>query len=99
MLFQLGFSLIVVLFILDDSSDMIVRFIDVVDSISADNEMLSVLLRAGLVSVLGKLGADVCKESGNHLLESIIELAVKLMIFVMSMPYILKIINIAIEYL
>lgn len=99
LLFQLGFSFLIINIFLSGCIEAVATFADDVKSLTAGNELVGVFLKAGFISVLGKLGADVCKESGNLLLESIIDLTVKLMIFVISLPYILKIVDIAIEYL
>ncbi len=99
LLFQLGFMLVISFLFFDDTFDKIQDFTDIVRSYSLNNEIFNVMFKAAAVCVSAKIGCDICRESNNVLLEGIIELGGRLMIFVLSFPYILNIISIAIEYL
>lgn len=99
LLFQLGFSLLVLIYIFNLVNEDISVFSDILNSISGGNEIIKVLVKAMAVSVATKIGCDICRESKNLLLEDVIEISGRLMIFVLSVPYIIKIINLAIAYI
>jgi len=65
----------------------------------AEYGIIKALLKASLITIGTKMGCDICKECGNYLIGDIIELGGKLMIFIVSMPYIVEIIKITAAFL
>lgn len=99
LLFQLGFSILVLIYIFDQTNDGLSVFSDILSGLSTGNEIIKVLIKASAVSVGTKIGCDICRESNNLLLEDVIEIGGRLMILVLSAPYILKLINMAIAFI
>ncbi len=97
--FQLAFSVIALVYILNTTVSGLDAFRSVVGSLGTGYDVIKVLFKASLVTIGVKLGGDVCRESGNYLMEDIIELGGRLMIFAISVPYILEIIKISIAFL
>lgn len=96
---QIGIAIIALIYILDFASDELLSFFTFVESLGAGYGIIKSLIKASLITVGAKLGCDVCKESGNILLGDIIELGGKIMILIISVPYIITVINISSAFL
>ena len=99
LLFQIGFGLVFIFMLLEGTADKINDYFEIFTAFSQSSDIITAMLRAAAVSLCVKLGCDVCKESHNILLEGIIETGGRLMIFAIAFPYILKIFEIATDYL
>ena len=97
--FQVGFAIIILLYILSNISDSIRSFIYVIESIGTGYSVIKIMLKAALISIGARLGSDICKESGNYLLADIIEIGGKLVMFILAAPYILDVIKISVAFL
>ena len=97
--FQIGVAVIVLAYIFNSTLDELSSFFSLVESMGASYGIIKSMLKASLITIGTKLGCDICKESGNNLLGDIIELGGKLMIFVISVPYIINIIKISAAFL
>ena len=97
--FQVGFAIIILLYILSNISDSIRSFINVIESIGTGYSVIKIMLKAALISIGARLGSDICKESGNYLLADIIEIGGKLVMFILAAPYILDVIKISVAFL
>lgn len=89
--FYIAFALVMLMFIFDKYSSEISAFTDLVSSFGAGNDVIGVLIKAAVVSVAVKISGDICKESGNLLMQDIIELGGRMVIFTLSLPYIMQI--------
>ncbi len=97
--FQIGTAIIVAVYILNQTFSELEVFFSLVESMGANFEIIKAMLKAAFITVGTKLGCDVCKESGNHLIGDIIELGGKIMIFVIAIPYIISIVKISAAFL
>lgn len=97
--FQIGVAITVFIYTFNYATDEITSFFSFVDGLGADSGIIKSLIKASLITIASKLGCDICKESGNILVGDVIGLGGKLMIFVISVPYIITIINISAEFL
>lgn len=97
--FQIGSAIIVLIYILNIVEDELSAFFSVISGMGAEYGIIKSLFKAALITVGTKLGCDICKESGNYLIGDIIELGGKLMIFIISVPYIVSIIKISAAFL
>ena len=97
--FLIAAAVILLIYIVNLSADRLCSFFSFAESIGVGFEIIESLIKAAFITVGAKLGCDVCKESGNHLLADIIELGGKIMIFVISVPYIISIIKISIAFI
>lgn len=97
--YQLGVAVIALVYIINRIVGELDVFFSFVESMGASYSIIKSMLKAALITIGTKLGCDVCKESGNNLMGDIIELGGKLMIFVISVPYIISIIKISAAFL
>lgn len=97
--FQIGVAVIVLAYIFNGTLGELASFFSLAESMGASYGIIKSMLKASFITIGTKLGCDICKESGNNLLGDIIELGGKLMIFVISVPYIISIIKITAAFL
>lgn len=65
---------------------------------SQGSEIFTVLFKGAAVTVLTKLASDVCRESGNGLMGDIVELGGRIMLILLSVPFIEKVAEIALSF-
>lgn len=92
--FYIAFAIGVISLIFDKYSSEISVFTDIIKSMKTGNEVVSVLIKASLISVFVKISGDICKDSGNVLMQDLIEFGGRVVIFTLSLPYIVQIIKI-----
>ncbi len=97
-LFQLSFAIILLIYIFSEVGSTFTQFKDTIETLGVDNEIILVLIKGAFISVITKISCDICRDSGNLLIEDIIELGGRFMIFAISLPYIVKIINTAVSF-
>ena len=71
----------------------------ILSSYSQADELFLCLIKGAAITVLTKLSSEVCRESGNGLMAQIIELGGRVMLVVLSLPFITKITEIALSFL
>ncbi len=96
--FSVCAAIIFTFYILSETELFITRFINTVETMPVRSDVLKTILKAAAVTVITKLSCDVCHESGNYLVEDIIELGGKIMIFVVSLPFITDVLEIAVSF-
>lgn len=97
--FQIGAAITVLIYIFSSTIDEIKTFFSFAESIGDGYEIIKSLIKASLITIATKFGADICKENGNILVGDVIELGGKLMILVISVPYIITVIKLSAEFL
>lgn len=97
-LFQLSFGAIILLYIFSEAGSTISEFENIIDRLGVDNEIILVLIKGAFIAVVTKISCDICRDSGNSMIEDIVELGGRIMIFAISLPYIIKIINTVISF-
>lgn len=65
---------------------------------SESDELFSCIFKGAAVTVITKLGSDVCRESGNNLMSDIVEFGGRIMLITLSLPYIEKVTEIALSF-
>ncbi len=61
-------------------------------------EMFVCLIKAAAVTVITRLTSEVCRESGNGLIGELVELGGRVMLAVLSMPFILRVAETALSF-
>lgn len=89
--FNIAFAAVVLIYIFDKYASEISGFTYFMSSLGEKNDVIPALLKASLVSVAVKISGDICKESGNILMQDMIELGGRAVIFTLSLPYIMQI--------
>lgn len=97
--FYIGFSVVMLIFIADKYSAEISAFTEITESFGVGDDIIGTLVKASVVSVAVKISGDICKESGNLLMQDIIELGGRVVIFTLSLPYMLQIIRLCLGLL
>lgn len=64
-----------------------------------DNEVFSAIFKAAAITVLSRLASDLCKENGNTLMGDIVELAGRIMLTVLALPFIEKVTETALSFI
>lgn len=63
-----------------------------------ENEVFSAIFKAAAITVLSRLASDLCKENGNTLMGDIVELAGRIMLTVLALPFIEKVTETALSF-
>ena len=89
------FVISAILLIFDSAYDFIINIIDSLNISSSESKMLNCLLKSATVCILSKLASDIAKESGNTVVSDMIDLGGRIMILIISLPFIESIIKTA----
>ncbi len=73
-------------------------FSKVFSSFSEGTEMFKAVFKASAVTVISKLGSELCKESGNALMGDIVELGGRVMLIILALPFIERVTEIALAF-
>ena len=97
--FQIGAAITVLVYIFSSTADEIASFLSFAESIGDGYGIIKSLIKASLITIATKFGCDICKENGNMLIGDVLELGGKLMILIISLPYIITVIKLSAEFL
>ena len=96
--FRLLSGCVLLMIIVKEGYGYISSFISFLDGFYNEVQIISGLLKASFIAVITKLTCDVCAETGNTLIKDIVELGGRLMIFIISLPYISDILNVIFSF-
>ncbi len=96
--FRILVACILLIIVFKEGKSYITAFISLADGFYNELKITSGLIKASFVAVITKLTCDICTETGNSLLGDIVELGGRLMIFVISFPYISDILNVIFSF-
>lgn len=97
--FQIGVAVTVLIYVFNSTMGEIEVFFTLIESMGAGHDIIKSIFKAALITIATKIGCDICKESGSYILGDIVELVGKLLIFVISIPYIISIVKISAAFL
>lgn len=66
---------------------------------SEGSEVFQAIFKAATVTVLSRLASDMCRESGNGLMGDIVELAGRMMLVMLAVPFIERVTEIALSFI
>lgn len=69
------------------------------ESVSIDNALLKILLKALGLCLVAQIASDICKDCGESALSTGVELAGKLSIVIMALPVAAQLIEISLEWI
>ncbi|MEE1321375.1 MAG: stage III sporulation AC/AD family protein [Acutalibacteraceae bacterium] len=98
LLFRLISACVLLLIIFKEGYGYFSGFADLFQEFNYQHGMISGLLKASFIAVITKLTCDICSETGNSLLEDIVELGGRIMIFIISLPYISDILTVIFSF-
>lgn len=89
------FAASVFLLIFDDTADSLRNIINLLEFSASGSKILMSLYKAAAVCVITKIASDICKESGNTAVSDVIELGGRIMLMVISLPFLESVIKTA----
>lgn len=79
--------------------DAISEIFSLGESVSIDNALLKILLKALGLCLVAQIASDICKDCGESALSTGVELAGKLSIVIMALPVAAQLIEISLEWI
>ena len=95
---ELTFAVTVIVMISDEASQSIKNIFEIFNSDGTSEKIFSCLLKGALVCIATKLACDVSKENGNLLVADIIEISGRIMLLIISFPFVESIIKTALSF-
>ncbi|MDD6145438.1 MAG: SpoIIIAC/SpoIIIAD family protein [Oscillospiraceae bacterium] len=95
---QLFFAVAVIMIVLSDAVDSIRSVTDAFENVGSYTKLFSCLIKGALICLSTKLACDFCRESGNIFVSDIIELAGRIMLLVLALPFVESIIKTAVSF-
>lgn len=88
----------VVSFVLKDAVKELNTLTDLFELTSSQYKIMICLIKGAVICVVTKLACDVCYENGNIIVGDIIELAGRMVLLVISLPFIESVVKTAIAF-
>lgn len=95
---EIAFVCIVVLLIFGDAVKDIRSLVDLYTQNSLQNKIIICLVKGAIICILTKLACDISYESGNILVGDIIELSGRILLIVISLPFMESVVKTAISF-
>lgn len=92
-------SIIVFLYIINLLEQVFDLFNYILDATNINGEMFAILLKIVGVGYITEISANICADSGNNAIASKVQLAGKLVIFVLAIPIITSLVQMVTELL
>lgn len=92
-------SIIVFLYIINLLEQVFDLFSYILDATNINSEMFTILLKIVGVGYITEISANICADSGNNAIASKVQLAGKLVIFVLAIPIITNLVEMITELL
>lgn len=96
--FEIAVVAVAVFIIKDSVSDYIGEFGKMFSSFGSGSELFGAVFKAAAVTLLSRLGSEVCRESGNGLMGDIVELGGRVMLIILALPFVEKVTEIALAF-
>lgn len=88
----------VVSLIMNDAADGVRRMTDLFTLSTSQSKIIVCLLKGAVICIVTKLACDVSYESGNIIVGDIIELAGRIILLVISLPFIESVVKTAVAF-
>lgn len=95
---ELIFAGAVVSLIMNDAADGVRRLTDLFTLSTSQSKIIVCLLKGAVICIVTKLACDVSYESGNIIVGDIIELAGRVILLVISLPFIESVVKTAVAF-
>lgn len=95
---ELAVAVVAVVTVRDNLYSLLGDFGKAFSAFYMGSEMFSAVFKASAITVLSKLGSDMCRESGNGLMGDIVELGGRVMLIILAFPFIEKVTEIALAF-
>ncbi|MBQ7861256.1 MAG: hypothetical protein IJ349_03525 [Clostridia bacterium] len=95
---EIAVAVIAVIIVKDNLFSTLSDFGKVFSSFYAGAEIFKAVFKASAVTVMAKLGAEVCRESSIGLMGDIVELGGRVMLIILAFPFIEKVTEIALAF-
>lgn len=88
----------VVSLIMNDAADGVRRLTDLFTLSTSQSKIIVCLLKGAVICIVTKLACDVSYESGNIIVGDLIELAGRIILLVISLPFIESVVKTAVAF-
>ncbi len=95
---EIVFLCVAVGFVLNDISQGLKNLRDIFSLSSYSNKLFSCLFKGALICIITRIASDIGKESGNIIVSDIIELTGRIMLIIISMPFIESVVETAMSF-
>lgn len=95
---QLCFGIAVLLIIFNEIKDGFSEILNIITFDDKTQKIFSCLLKGAMICVLTKFTSDISKDSGNNFVSSVIEFAGRIMLIVVSLPFLESVIKTALGF-
>lgn len=95
LIINISYIVLVAFLIFDSAADVINDISDIFGNMSAMSKIFQCLYKGALICILTKISSDVCKESGNTVVSDIIDISGRIMLLIITYPFIVSVIKIA----
>ena len=96
--FELTVAVAAVIIVKESLFKMLEDYGDFLSSFSMGREMFGAVFKASVITVMTKFGSELCRESGNGLMGDIVEVGGRVMLIILSFPFIEKVTEIALAF-
>ncbi|MGN0447544.1 MAG: SpoIIIAC/SpoIIIAD family protein [Acutalibacteraceae bacterium] len=97
--FEIAVAIIILLLLISQIKESSAEFRKLFSLADESDEIFSCILKGAIITVLTKLGTEICSDSGNKLIGSIVELSGRTMLIVLCLPFVLDTVKIAFSFL
>lgn len=95
---EIAFVGIVFSLIIGDAIRSFSSLIDLYSYDTAQSKVIKCLIKGAVICVLTKISCDVCHESGNVMVGDIVELSGRVILIIISLPFLESVVKTAISF-
>ena len=99
LLTNICYVVIVAWILLDYTAEFISKINDLFSITSSSGKMFTCLFKGAMICVLTKISADICKESGNIVISDIVDIAGRVMLLIIAIPFVESIVKTATAFI
>lgn len=95
---ELAFALLVFGAVFTDTVSILKSLKDLFEGVSSADKLIACLIKGALICVITRICCDIAKESGNKVISDVIELSGRIMLLIISLPFIESVVKAAISF-
>lgn len=96
--FEIALLISALMLIVDELKEVSATLKNLFSYSGISQDLLSCLVKGAAITVLTKLTCELCRENGNSLMGEVVELGGRIMLIVLSLPYISDVITVALSF-
>ncbi len=95
---QLCFGVLVALIIFGEIKESISEILGIINFDDKASRVFSCLIKGAFICVITKLTSDISKDSGNNFVSSVVEIAGRIILLTIALPFIESVIKTALSF-